>query len=62
VGEVEEGEDVMGIYYFKISIFEYRKVFQRMLALAEHALSCVCFSETFLHQTTLAFHTCVHFN
>ena len=27
-----------------------------MLALAEHPLSCVCFSETFLHETALVFH------
>ena len=33
-----------------------------MLALAEHPLFCVCFSETFLHESALAFHTCVHFN
>jgi hypothetical protein len=32
-----------------------------VLALAEHPLSCVCFSETFLHESALAFHTCVHF-
>jgi hypothetical protein len=33
-----------------------------MLALAEHPLSCVCFSEMFFHESALAFHTCVHFN
>jgi hypothetical protein len=33
-----------------------------MLALAEHPLTCVCFSKTFLHETALAFHICVYFN
>jgi hypothetical protein len=33
-----------------------------MLALAEHPLSLVCFIETSLHESALAFHTCVHFN
>jgi hypothetical protein len=33
-----------------------------MLALAEHPLCCVCFSETFLHESASAFYTCVHFN
>ena len=33
-----------------------------LLALAEHPLSCVCLSETFPHESALAFHTCVHFN
>ena len=32
-----------------------------VLALAEHPLSCVCFSTMFLHESALAFHTCVHF-
>ena len=30
-----------------------------MLALVEHPLSCVCFSETFLHKFALAFHLCL---
>jgi hypothetical protein len=33
-----------------------------VLALAEHPLSCVCFSKTFLHESALAFHTFVHFH
>jgi hypothetical protein len=33
-----------------------------MVALAEHPLFYVYFSEMFLHESTLAFHTCVHFN
>jgi hypothetical protein len=33
-----------------------------VLALAEHPLSCVCFSTMFLLESALAFHTCVHFN
>jgi hypothetical protein len=33
-----------------------------MFALAEHPLSCVCFSVTFLHESAVAFHTYVHFN
>ena len=33
-----------------------------VLALAKHPLSCVCFSEMFLHESALAFYTCVHFN
>lgn len=27
----------------------------------EHPLSCVCFSEMFLQESALAFHTCIHF-
>jgi hypothetical protein len=33
-----------------------------VFALAEHPLSCVFFSKTFLCESALAFHTCVHFN
>jgi hypothetical protein len=33
-----------------------------VFALAEHPLSCVCFSKMFVHESALAFHTCVHFN
>jgi hypothetical protein len=33
-----------------------------VLALAEHPLSCVHFSETFLHKYALAIHICIHFN
>jgi hypothetical protein len=33
-----------------------------MLALAGNPLFCVCFSETFLHDSALAFYTCAHFN
>jgi hypothetical protein len=29
-----------------------------VLDLAEHPLSCVCFSKTILHESALAFHTC----
>lgn len=29
--------------------------------LTEHPLSCVCFSEMFLQESALAFHTCIHF-
>lgn len=29
-----------------------------VLALAEHPLSCVCFSQTFLHKSVLVFHLC----
>lgn len=28
----------------------------------EHPLSCVCFGETFLHESAFDFHTCVHFH
>lgn len=33
-----------------------------MLALIEHPLSYVCFSEMFLHKSALAVHICVHLN
>ena len=33
-----------------------------VFALAEHPLFCVYFRETFLHESALAFQTCVHFN
>jgi hypothetical protein len=32
------------------------------LVLAEHPLSCVCFSKMSLHKSSLAFHTSIHFN
>ena len=32
-----------------------------VLALAEHPFTCFCFSQTFLHESALAFHACVHF-
>lgn len=37
-------------------------MFFHMLVLAEHPLSCVCFSETVLRECALAFHTCDNFN
>ena len=37
-------------------------VFFHTLALAEHPLSGVCFIESFLHKSSLAFHTRVHFD
>lgn len=39
-----------------------QRILHHLLALAEHPRSCVCFSEMFLQESALAFHTRVHFN